>query len=92
MDGESSSMNDRMRRVSDGFELARKDLELRGPGEVLGTRQTGLMQLRVADLVRDADLAAEVQAIGRQLLADSPAAVDALIERWVGGARDFGKV
>ena len=81
-----------MRRVSDGFELARKDLERRGPGEVLGTRQTGLMQLRVADLVQDADLAPEVQAIGQQLLRQSPAAVDALIGRWVGGARDFGKV
>ena len=83
---------DTMRRVSDGFELARKDLELRGPGEVLGTRQTGLMQLRVADLIRDADLAAQVQAIGRQLLDTSPAAADALIERWVGGANRFGKV
>jgi ATP-dependent DNA helicase RecG len=83
---------DTMRRVSDGFELARKDLELRGPGEVLGTRQTGLIQLRVADLVRDADLAADVQAIGQQLLADQPAAADALIARWVGHSRDFGKV
>ncbi|UCG73689.1 MAG: ATP-dependent DNA helicase RecG [Chromatiales bacterium] len=83
---------DTMRRVSDGFELARKDLELRGPGEVLGTRQTGLMQLRVADLIRDADLAAQVQTIGRQLLGAAPAAVEALIHRWVGGAHRFGKV
>jgi len=83
---------DTMRRVSDGFELARKDLELRGPGEVLGTRQTGLMQLRVADLIRDADLAAQVQSIGRQLLETSPAAVDALLSRWIGGAHRFGKV
>ncbi len=83
---------DTMRRVSDGFELARKDLELRGPGEVLGTRQTGLMQLRVADLIRDADLAAQVQSIGRQLLETSPAAVDALLNRWIGGAHRFGKV
>ncbi len=45
-----------MRDTNDGFEVARRDLELRGPGELLGTRQTGLMQLRVADLVRDADL------------------------------------
>jgi ATP-dependent DNA helicase RecG len=83
---------DTMRRVSDGFELARKDLELRGPGEVLGTRQTGLMQLRVADLIRDADLAAEVQSIGRKLLDTAPAAVAALIDRWVGSAHRFGKV
>ena len=47
---------DIMRRTNDGFEVAQRDLELRGPGEVLGTRQTGMMQLRVADLIRDADL------------------------------------
>jgi ATP-dependent DNA helicase RecG len=83
---------DTMRRVNDGFELARKDLELRGPGEVLGTRQTGLMQMRVADLIRDADLAAQVQDIGHQLLADAPVVVEALIQRWIGGAHRFGNV
>ena len=45
-----------LRATNDGFAVAQKDLELRGPGEVLGTRQTGIMQLRVADLLRDADL------------------------------------
>src|SRR6266404_7032591 len=50
-----------IRRSSDGFEIARRDLELRGPGELLGTRQTGLAQLRVADLMRDADLLPRVQ-------------------------------
>ena len=45
-----------IRDSNDGFEIAQRDLELRGPGELLGTRQTGLAQLRVADLVRDADL------------------------------------
>ena len=50
-----------LRDTNDGFEVARRDLELRGPGELLGTRQTGLMQLRVADLVRDADLLPGVQ-------------------------------
>jgi ATP-dependent DNA helicase RecG len=45
-----------LRESTDGFEIAQRDLELRGPGELLGTRQTGLAQLRVADLVRDADL------------------------------------
>ena len=45
-----------LRETNDGFAVAQKDLELRGPGEVLGTRQTGVLQLRVADLVRDADL------------------------------------
>ena len=47
-----------IRETTDGFEIARRDLELRGPGELLGTRQTGLAQLRVADLARDADLLA----------------------------------
>src|SRR5256885_6862889 len=50
-----------IRESSDGFEIARRDLELRGPGELLGTRQTGLAQLRVADLMRDADLLPRVQ-------------------------------
>jgi hypothetical protein len=50
-----------MRDTNDGFEVARRDLELRGPGELLGTRQTGLAQMRVADLLRDADLLPRVQ-------------------------------
>ena len=83
---------DTMRRVNDGFELARKDLELRGPGEVLGTKQTGLMQMRVADLVRDADLAIPVQSLGQSLLQQSPAAVEAIIARWIGEAGRFGQV
>ncbi len=81
-----------LRKSNDGFELAQKDLELRGPGEVLGTRQTGMLQLRVADLIRDADLAAPVQSLGQRLLQEKPAAVRAIIERWIGGAERFGKV
>jgi ATP-dependent DNA helicase RecG len=81
-----------LRETNDGFEVAQRDLELRGPGEVLGTRQTGLLQLRVADLLRDADLAPAVQRIGRDLLARAPAAVDPLIRRWVGDAARYGSV
>jgi ATP-dependent DNA helicase RecG len=81
-----------MRRTSDGFEVAQKDLELRGPGEVLGTRQTGLVQMRVADLLRDADLAPAAQRIGRELLARSPGVVEPLIRRWVGDAARYGNV
>jgi ATP-dependent DNA helicase RecG len=81
-----------LRRTSDGFEVAQKDLELRGPGEVLGTRQTGLMQLRVADLIRDADLAPLVQRLARRLLAESPAAAEALMQRWIGRANRYGEV
>ena len=57
-----------LRATNDGFEIARRDLELRGPGEVLGTRQTGLMQMRVADLVRDADLLPKVQQAAELML------------------------
>ena len=58
-----------MRETNDGFDVAQKDLELRGPGEVLGTRQTGVLQLRVADLMRDADLLPAVIEISDRLLA-----------------------
>jgi ATP-dependent DNA helicase RecG len=81
-----------LRNTNDGFEVAQHDLELRGPGEVLGTRQTGLMQLRVADLIRDADLAPTVQQIATQLLATAPDAVNALIRRWIGTDSRFGRV
>ena len=81
-----------LRETNDGFEVAQRDLELRGPGEVLGTRQTGLMQLRVADLIRDADLAPNVQQIASQLLEQSPDAVNALIRRWIGQGSRFGRV
>jgi len=81
-----------MRDTNDGFLVAQKDLELRGPGEVLGTRQTGMMQMRVADLLRDADLAGSVQRIGRQLLEDAPQAIEPLIRRWVGEAARYGSV
>jgi ATP-dependent DNA helicase RecG len=81
-----------LRETNDGFEVAQRDLELRGPGEVLGTRQTGLMQLRVADLIRDADLAPTVQQIASQLMDTTPDAVNALIRRWIGAGSRFGRV
>jgi len=83
---------DLMRRTNDGFEVAQKDLELRGPGEVLGTRQTGIVQLKVADLLRDADLLPDVIRISDTLLERHPERVDALIRRWVHGAREYAKV
>jgi len=81
-----------LRDTNDGFEVARRDLELRGPGELLGTRQTGLMQLRVADLVRDADLLPGVQRAADLMLAGPQANIAALLRRWVGEAERFGKV
>jgi len=78
-----------MRATTDGFLIAEKDLELRGPGELLGTRQTGLASFRVADLVRDAGLLPEVHRAAEVLLADAPHLADRLVERWVGGAAKF---
>src|SRR5208282_6676110 len=75
-----------MRHTNDGFEVARRDLELRGPGDLLGTRQTGLAQMRVADLIRDADLLPRVQNAAATLLRDWPEHVAPLIRRWVGNA------
>ncbi|MDO5505590.1 MAG: ATP-dependent DNA helicase RecG [Pseudoxanthomonas suwonensis] len=80
---------DTLRQTNDGFVIAEKDLELRGPGELLGTRQTGLAAFRVADLMRDADLLPQVQAIARQLLAEDPRRADAIVARWVGGAARY---
>ena len=81
-----------LRETNDGFAVAQKDMELRGPGEVLGTRQTGVLQLRVADLVRDADLLPRVIEISDELLARHPERVAPLIRRWSRGATEFAKV
>src|SRR3546814_11882419 len=75
-----------MRETNDGFVIAEKDLELRGPGELLGTRQTGLAMFRVADLVRDADLLPLGHAIGARLPREAPGLADRLrSERRRGG-------
>ncbi|NUS37867.1 MAG: ATP-dependent DNA helicase RecG [Lysobacter sp.] len=78
-----------MRETNDGFVIAEKDLALRGPGELLGTRQTGLPGFRLADLARDADLLPAVHALADRLLAERPELVDAVIVRWVGGAARY---
>ena len=78
-----------MRDTSDGFVIAEKDLELRGPGELLGTRQTGLAAFRVADLARDADLLPLAQRIGERLQSEAPEVADRLVERWIGGAARY---
>jgi len=78
-----------LRETSDGFEVSRRDLELRGPGELLGTRQTGLMQLRVADLVRDADLLPDVQHAAALMLDGPQANIAGLVGRWVGAGERF---
>jgi ATP-dependent DNA helicase RecG len=81
-----------LRETNDGFEVARRDLELRGPGELLGTRQTGLMQLRVADLIRDADLLPDVQRASALMLGGPQANIAGLVGRWVGAGERFRNV
>ena len=80
---------DVLRESNDGFRIAEKDLELRGPGEVLGTRQTGQLSLRIADLARDAHLLPAVQSAGAALLRNEPTAVEALIARWIGASARY---
>jgi ATP-dependent DNA helicase RecG len=81
-----------LRETTDGFEVARRDLELRGPGELLGTRQTGLMQLKVADLIRDADLLPRVQQAAEMMLAAHADNIAPLRRRWIGAGTRYGKV
>jgi len=81
-----------MRATQDGFKIAEEDLKLRGPGEVLGTRQTGLAKLKVADLVRDADMLEFVRKASDDLLSNYPELVEPLIRRWIGDATEYGKV
>ena len=81
-----------LRETNDGFKVAEKDLELRGPGEVLGTRQTGLMQMRIADIVRDESWFMEVKATAEYIIKQHPQAVEPLVRRWLGKANRFANV
>jgi len=81
-----------MRETCDGFVIAEKDLELRGPGEMLGTRQTGLLQFKVADLMRDADLLPAVRDAAHALLEHWPQHVSPLLERWLRHGQQYGQV
>ena len=81
-----------LRSTNDGFEVARRDLELRGPGELLGTRQTGLVEMRVADLMRDADLLPRVQRAAVLMQDLYPDNIAPLLKRWIGIGSEYGKV
>ena len=81
-----------MRNTTDGFVIADRDLELRGPGELLGTRQAGAAQFRIADLVRDAGLLRDVQRVAKELLRDHPHAVTHLIGRWLAERVEYANV
>ena len=78
-----------LRQTSDGFAIAQKDLELRGPGEVLGTRQTGEMQFRIADVTRDQSLLPAVQQTAELMLERFPQRVAPLVRRWIGQREEY---
>ncbi len=81
-----------MRMSSDGFELARRDLELRGPGEFLGARQSGEALLRFADLRLDQEVVEHARDAALVLLRDTSVVVERHLARWLGGRAEYLKV
>jgi len=81
-----------LRDTRDGFEIARRDLEMRGPGEVLGTRQTGEQAFHIADLVRDQKLLPRIEHAATLLMEKYPERVTPLISRWLGVREHYGEV
>lgn len=79
-----------LRESNDGFYIAQQDLEIRGPGELMGTRQTGIAELKIADIVRDAPLIPQVQEIANRLWAEYPTRAQAIINRWIGQKEHYG--
>ena len=75
--------------TTDGFEIARQDLHIRGPGELLGAKQSGVPLLRFADLEKDAALLETARGVAEDLLRDAPAVVEAHLDRWLGGREEF---
>ncbi|WP_203985819.1 ATP-dependent DNA helicase RecG [Pseudoalteromonas sp. PS1M3] len=80
-----------LRDSNDGFVIAERDLEIRGPGEVLGTKQTGLAEFKIADLTRDKQTLNQVRPIAQQMLSQYPQYVDQLIQRWLGNKTNYAQ-
>ena len=80
-----------LRDSNDGFVIAERDLEIRGPGEVLGTKQTGLAEFKIADLTRDKQILNQVRPIAQQMLNQYPQYVDPLIQRWLGNKTNYAQ-
>ena len=78
-----------LRKTNDGFEIAEKDLEIRGAGELLGTRQTGSISFRVADIIRDQALLPHIEACAKLISDKTPDRIDDLINRWVGTKEEY---
>lgn len=81
-----------MRETNDGFVIAERDLELRGPGEMLGTRQTGLLQFKIADLMRDNYLLPSARAAAEQVVQHHPEIIQPLLDRWLKDGQQYGQV
>jgi len=81
-----------MRETNDGFLIARRDLEIRGPGEVLGTRQTGEISMQIADLLRDEHLLPQVEQASELIQQRHPQLINPLIQRWIGDGVRFAEV
>ncbi len=77
---------------TDGFEIARHDLRLRGPGELLGARQSGVPMLRFADVSTDLDLVEQARDVAQQLLREAPRVAELHLQRWLGGRQHFLRV
>ncbi|MCE9680340.1 ATP-dependent DNA helicase RecG [Shewanella sp. AS1] len=78
-----------LRDSNDGFVIAQKDLEIRGPGEVLGTKQTGLVEMKIADLIRDQALIPHTQNLAQHVMQQVPNNVDNIILRWLGERQQY---
>jgi len=81
-----------LRESSSGFVIAQKDLQMRGPGEVLGTRQAGLMQMRIADIVRDEGLLPSIRVAAEDIMENHHECINPIIDRWLGKVEKFGAV
>ena len=78
-----------LRETGDGFEISQRDLELRGPGELLGTRQTGMLTFHIADLIRDQALLPAVEKAADTMLEDYGPNIPPLVRRWLGDAVNY---
>lgn len=81
-----------LRETNDGFQIAERDLELRGPGELMGTRQTGDMQYKLADIQRDAELLPEIHALGKRIYTQQPQLAAKIVARWLGSSQVYAQV
>ncbi len=81
-----------MRDHQDGFYIAEQDWQIRGPGEVLGTRQTGLLRLKIADLLRDQAFLPEAKCLSQRIVAEYPDRIAPLLQRWLKGRQQYAQV